>query len=104
MGTTPAQVPTAINGLQGEVSRLCIARLSSDELAISKKKLLGKYALGKQTSSQLAYIYGWYESLGMGWEFDRQFTAAIEDITAAQVEEVANKYFSNPYYLSVVGP
>jgi zinc protease len=104
MGTTPNNLLTAINGLQGEMARLCVTRLSGEELTTTKNKLLGKYALAKQTSSQMAYIYGWYETLGLGWEFDRKFTAEIENVTTAQIEEVAHQHFSSPYYLSVVGP
>ncbi len=104
MGTASENLLTAINGLQGEMARLCATRLSGEELTTTKSKLLGKYALAKQTSSQMAYIYGWYETLGLGWEFDQKFTAAIDSVTTAQIEEVAHQYFSSPYYLSVVGP
>ncbi len=104
MGTTPENLQQAIDGLQGEIARLCAIQLSDEELTTTKSKLLGKYALAKQTSSQMAYIYGWYETLGLGWEFDRKFTTAIDDVTTTQVQEVAQQYFSSPYYLSVVGP
>ena len=104
MGTTPDNLQQAIAGLQGEMARLCAIQLNDQELSITKSKLLGKYALAKQTSSQMAYIYGWYETLGLGWEFDRQFTNAIDGVTTTQVQEVAQQYFSSPYYLSVVGP
>jgi zinc protease len=104
MGTASENLLTAINGLQGEIARLCATRLSGEELTTTKNKLIGKYALAKQTNSQMAYIYGWYETLGLGWEFDQKFTAAIENVTTVQIEEVAHQYFSSPYYLSVVGP
>ncbi len=104
MGTTPDNLQQAITGLQSEMARLYAIQLNDEELSTTKSKLLGKYALAKQTSSQLAYIYGWYETLGLGWEFDRQFTTAIEGVTTNQIQEVAQQYFSSPYYLSVVGP
>lgn len=104
MGTTPDNLRQAIDGLQGEMARLYTTQLNDEELSTTKSKLLGKYALAKQTSSQMAYIYGWYETLGLGWEFDRQFTNAIEGVTTKQIQEVAQQYFSSPYYLSVVGP
>ncbi|MFN5863120.1 MAG: insulinase family protein, partial [Pseudanabaena sp.] len=67
-----------------------------------KSKLLGQYALGKQTNSQIAQIYGWYEVIGLGLEFDRQFVEAIEAVTEADIQNVAQKYFTNPA-ISVVG-
>ncbi len=103
MGTANEKVSMAINGLQGELARLCVARLSEEELADTKTKLLGKYALSKQTNGQLAYIYGWYESLGLGWDFNQTLSSSIEALTTAQIEDVAVKYFDRPYHLSVVG-
>ncbi len=103
MGTANEKVAMAINGLQGELTRLCVARLSEEELADTKTKLLGKYALSKQTNGQLAYIYGWYESLGLGWDFDQTLSKSIDALTTTQIEEVAIKYFDRPYHLSVVG-
>ncbi len=103
MGTANEKVSMAINGLQGELARLCVARLSEEELTDTKTKLLGKYALSKQTNGQLAYIYGWYESLGLGWDFDQTLSKSINALTTHQIEDVAIKYFDRPYHLSVVG-
>ncbi len=103
MGTANEKVSMAINGLQGEMARLCVAKLSEEELADTKTKLLGKYALSKQTNGQLAYIYGWYESLGLGWDFDQTLSKSINALTTDKIEEVAVKYFDRPYHLSVVG-
>jgi zinc protease len=103
MGTANEKVAMAINGLQAELARLCVAKLSEEELADTKTKLLGKYALSKQTNGQLAYIYGWYESLGLGWDFDQTLSRSIEALTTSQIEDVALKYFDRPYHLSVVG-
>jgi zinc protease len=103
MGTANEKVSMAINGLQGEMARLCVAKLSEEELADTKTKLIGKYALSKQTNGQLAYIYGWYESLGLGWDFDQTLSKSIDALTTDKIEEVAVKYFDRPYHLSVVG-
>ena len=103
MGTANEKVSMAINGLQGEMARLCVAKLSEEELTDTKTKLLGKYALSKQTNGQLAYVYGWYESLGLGWDFDQTLTKSINALTPEEIEHVAVKYFDRPYHLSVVG-
>ena len=65
--------------------------------------MLGQYALGKQTNSEIAQIFGWYESLGLGVEFDSFFQNAIAEVTSEQVIEVANRYLTHPY-ISVVRP
>jgi len=103
MGTAPTNTEIAIEGLSTEVERLTKETLSEAELQGAKNKLLGQYALGKQTNGEIAQTYGWYETLGLGIEFDRDFQAAIPPITPAMVREVANKYLSKPY-ISLVKP
>ncbi len=63
---------------------------------MAKSKLLGQYALGKQTNSQIAHVMGWYELLGLGMEFDQQFTEHLAQITAAEIQAAAQKYFVAP--------
>lgn len=103
MGTAPSNTEIAIEGLSTEVARLTREILSVEEIQGAKNKLLGQYALGKQTNSEIAQTYGWYESLGLGVEFDRTFQASIAPITAERVQKVANKYLSQPY-ISIVKP
>ena len=103
MGTAPTNTQTAIEGLSTEVERLTKQTLSEEELQGAKNKLLGQYALGKQTNGEIAQTYGWYETLGLGVEFDRTFQDTIPPITPEQVREVAVKYLSKPY-ISIVKP
>ena len=53
MGTAPQNVSVAIDGLESEVKRLCHTALTLEDLQIAKNKLLGQYALGKQTNGQV---------------------------------------------------
>ncbi|MBE9045678.1 insulinase family protein [Pleurocapsales cyanobacterium LEGE 10410] len=103
MGTAPSNTEIAIEGLSTEVERLTKETLTEEELQGAKNKLLGQYALGKQTNGEIAQTYGWYETLGMGVEFDNDFQATIPPITSDMVLEVANKYLSQPY-ISIVKP
>ena len=103
MGTAPTNTQIAIEGLSTEVERLTKQTLSDEELQGAKNKLLGQYALGKQTNGEIAQTYGWYETLGLGVEFDRTFQDTIPPITPDRVQQVAIKYLSKPY-ISIVKP
>jgi predicted Zn-dependent peptidase len=103
MGTAPENTATALDGLRTEVERLCSDPLSIDELQTAKNKLLGQYALGKQTNAQLAQVYGWYEALGLGIEFDIQFQKELSSVTPEMAQAAAKRYFIEPY-VSLVGP
>lgn len=103
MGTAPGNTAIALSGLQTELDRLCAHPLSSEEIQTAKNKLLGQYALGKQTNSQLAQSFGWYETLGLGVEFDAQFQTAIAGVTAEAAQAAARRCF-NAAYISLLGP
>jgi len=103
IGTAPENTEIAFDGLRTEVERLCTTRLSCDELEIAKNKLLGQYALGKQTNAQLAQVYGWYETIGLGIEFDLRFQQDVAQVTPTDAQALAQQYFLEPY-VSLVGP
>lgn len=103
MGTAPENTAIALEGLRTEVELLCTTLLEEDALQAAKNKLLGQYALGKQTNAQIAQIFGWYETLGLGIEFDTQFQQGVAAVTADHLQQAACRYLLEPY-ISLVGP
>ncbi|MBE9234004.1 insulinase family protein [Cuspidothrix issatschenkoi LEGE 03284] len=103
IGTAPENTTIAMNGLRQEVELLSDQLLSAADLQTAKNKIVGQYALGKQTNGNIAQIYGWYEILGLGIEFDQQFPELINNVTATDSMTVACKYLQAPY-VSLVGP
>jgi predicted Zn-dependent peptidase len=103
MGTAPENTAIALEGLRTEVELLCTTQLSEDSLQAAKNKLLGQYALGKQSNAQIAQIFGWYETIGLGIAFDIQFQEVVAGVTAAELQQAACQYFLEPY-VSLVGP
>jgi len=101
IGTAPHNSRVAIDGLQAEINRLRDVQLDEAELAAAKSKLIGQYALGKQTNAQIAQLLGWYETIGVGLEFDPAFPAAIDAVTAELAQTVAQTYFTQPYIVVV---
>jgi len=103
MGTASENTEIGLAGLRSEIDRLGVIPLSAEELQAAKNKMLGQYALGKQTNAQIAQTFGWYETLGLGIEFDQVFQKQIASITAEQAQAVAQQYLTKPY-VSLVGP
>ena len=103
IGTAPENAATALEGLRFEVERLRETLLTDDDLQAAKNKLLGQYALGKQTNAQLAQLLGWYEILGLGVEFDHQFPDLVNAVTALDTEAVAQAFFQDPTIV-LLGP
>ena len=103
IGTAPENTVIALEGLRTEVELLCTTPITADALQAAKNKILGQYALGKQTNAQIAQIFGWYETLGLGINFDTQFQQEVADLTAAVAQQAACQYLLEPY-VSLVGP
>ncbi|TVP58904.1 MAG: insulinase family protein [Nodularia sp. (in: Bacteria)] len=102
MGTAPENTSIALQGLRQEVDLLCTTEVSETALQAAKNKILGQYALGKQTNGQIAQIYGWYETLGLGLDFDQQFQELIASVSVKDTIASACKYLQEPY-VSLVG-
>ena len=103
IGTAPENTSVALDGLQSELRRLCEVPLTAHELQVAKNKMLGQYALGKQTNGQIAQLLGWYEILGLGTEYDEQFQTNIAAVTIEEVQEAAKRCFVDSY-ISILGP
>lgn len=103
LGTSPAQTPWAFSQLQKELEKLSLGAFLSTDLNIAKQKLLGQYALSKQTNDQLAHLFGWHEILQLGTTYDQHFQAQIQDMSLADVQHIASQYLQNPIR-SIVGP
>lgn len=103
IGTAPENAQVGFEGLVAEVERLCQVPLTATELQASQNKLLGQYALGKQTNADLAQLFGWYTIIDLGIEFDQKFQAAVHQITPDQIQAAAQRYFQTPY-ITIVGP
>ncbi|MBF2016501.1 MAG: insulinase family protein [Rivularia sp. T60_A2020_040] len=102
MGTAPENTITALEGLRREVDLLSSNKLAESALQTAKNKILGQYALSKQTNGQIAQIYGWYEILGLGIAFDQKFQEDITALTPVETINAAAKYLKEPF-VSVIG-
>lgn len=102
IGTNPQTLDKAKAGLFEEIKKLKTEFVSDKELADAKEKLLGNYVIGLETNLDKASNIGWYETTTRGYEFKDQYEKLINSITDADIIEVANKYFTDNYILSIV--
>lgn len=103
MGTAPSNAAIALEGLRYETERLCQEPLPEEELDAAKSKILGQYALGKQTNAQIGQLLGWYEALGLGVGFDDVFQEKVKAITPHTLQAIAQQYLSDPFTV-ILGP
>ncbi|MCS6781689.1 MAG: pitrilysin family protein [Gloeomargarita sp. SKYBB_i_bin120] len=103
LGTAAANTSLALVKLAAEMQRLLAEPLPEAELLTARSKLLGQYALGKQTNAQIAQLLGWYEVLGLGADYDWMFPQLIRQVTPEQLWRAAQRYLRHPW-VSLVGP
>ncbi|MFS8819090.1 insulinase family protein [Synechococcus sp. W60.1] len=103
MGTAAENTQVALERLQAEIHRLQANPLDPAEVEMAQRKLLGQYALSKQTNAQVAQLVGWYEILGLGMEFDQQYLQRVRQLTPEQLHQAAKTYLTNSA-IALVGP
>jgi predicted Zn-dependent peptidase len=102
IGTNPQTLEKSKQGLFKEIERLKTEYVGDKELKDAKEKLLGNYVIGLETNLDKATNVGWYEASDRGYEFKDKYEKLINSVTDADIIEVANKYFTENYILSVV--
>ncbi len=102
IGTNPATLEKAKTGLFREINRLKTEYVGDRELKDAKEKLLGNYIIGLETNLDKASNIGWYEASTRGYEFKDKYEKLINSVTDSDIIEVANKYFTDNYILSIV--
>ena len=89
---------------QQEIERLKKEPVPVAELSEAKSKLIGGFALAHDTNINQAFYMGLYETLGAGFTFDAIYPQLIQQVTPADVQQVAQKIFASPHVLSLVKP
>ena len=102
IGTNPKNYNTAKKDIFKEIQNLKTQFVTDKELQEAKDKLLGHYLLSKETNMEKASNAGWYEASGRGFEFDDKFPKIIQNVTAEDIINTANKYFNNNYVITTV--
>lgn len=102
-GTDPPNLSAVVATMLREVERLRTETPPADEVEKAKRGIIGRYALGREELEQQAFLLGWYEILGVGYDYDARFPQEIAAVTSADVHRVARQYLTN-HVLAVVAP
>ena len=96
LGTNPATARQAVAALEHETERVREEPVPDEEVERSKRYLSGRWRAEHQRSSDRAYYRGWFEVLGIGYEFDNRYPLLIETVTWEDLAEAAQTYLKNP--------
>ncbi len=104
IGTDPKNRARVVEGFQKEIEKLRTQPVSDQELQEAKNKLSGAFALAHETNASQAFYLGFYEVMGLGYEFDNRYPELIQQVSPEEIMDVARKYFTQPTVISIVAP
>jgi zinc protease len=104
IGTDPKNMSKVTAGFNQEIKRLQTEPVSTQELDNVKSKLIGMFELGHESNTSQATFIGLYETLGVGYGYDRKYPDLVKQVTSQDIQRVANQYFSQPKVVSIVAP
>ena len=104
IGTDPKNEQTVQDQFAKEIGTLQGAPVTDGELQQAKDKLIGSFALSHETNMNQAYYLGFFETVGVGYRYDEHYADLVRAVTPADIQRVAQKYFSQPNVTVVVAP
>jgi zinc protease len=75
-----------------EINRVLQQPVSPADLDAAKNYLIGQYALSRQRNSQRAYYLAWYETLGLGADFETRYPTLIAEVTPESLQAAVQPY------------
>ena len=104
IGTEPKNIRTSLNGFSKEINKIMTEMISDEELENAKNNAIGKRQFYQETNILEASLKGYYEFLGLGFEFEDKLIENIKTVTKEMIINTAKKCFDTPYSLSILAP
>ncbi len=104
IATEPKNINVCIDGFEKEIEKIKTIPVSEEELESAKNNIIGKRQFILETNSLQANIINLFEMEGLGFDYEDKFVSSIKSVTSADIIEVANKYFTKNYVLSILAP
>jgi zinc protease len=105
IGTSPANMRLAIDGLLQEIRRIIEEPVTADELQDAKDYLTGSFVFAFESSPQIARFLVHAEVYSLGFDYIEKYPHYVRAVTVDDISRVARMYLdSENYTLVVVGP
>ncbi len=105
IATEPKNIETALAGFKEEIDKIKCELVGEKELTDAKNNLMGKWAFSLETNQRQASLMAHYGILHLGFDHLDEIKKKIRVVTAEEIRECANKYFTDEdYVLSILKP
>ena len=105
IGTSPAKITQAVDGIRRELDKLRQTPVSQPELDRAKRYLIGNHDIGLQRNSSRAMTFGLDELYGLGFRRSLHYAEGIDAVTAENIQEAMKTYLDpSKMVVSIVKP
>ena len=104
IGTEPSNIQTSIDGFKEEIEKIKNILVSEEELNNAKNNIIGKQQFVTETNSQQANLMAYYLITDRPYDYQAKIINALRNVTAEELKECANKYFTDNFVLAVLKP
>ncbi len=104
IGTEPSNIQTSIDGFKEEIEKIKNELISEDELENAKNNIIGKQQFVTETNSQQANLMAYYSITDRPYNYQQIVVENIRKVTAEELKDCANKYFTEDSILAVLKP
>ncbi len=104
IATEPKNIRTCLEGFEKEINKIVTELISDEELENAKNNAIGKRQFYKETNLLEASLNGYYEFLGLGFNFEEKLIDRMKNITKNDIIKAAEICFSKPNALCILAP
>ena len=104
IGTEPSNIQTSIAGFKEEIEKIKNIPVSEEELKNAVNNLIGKQQFVTETNGQQANLMAYYAIMGKPFEYREEIVEKLHKVTPQDIQDCANKYFTDDYVISVIKP
>lgn len=104
IGTEPGNIQTSIEGFKEEIEKIKNILVPENELRNAKNNIIGKQQFVTETNSQQANLMAYYAITGRPFCYQNTIIEELKKVTAEELKECANKYFTDDYVLAILKP
>lgn len=104
IATEPKNIQTCLDGFKTEIDKLKNELVSEKELESAKNNVIGKQQFVTETNVQQANQLAYYGIMELGFDFQDKVSKKLAQVTPAQIQNCANKYFTENSVLSILKP
>lgn len=104
IATEPKNIPICLEGFMTEIQKLKDTKVSDEELESAKNNVIGKQQFVTETNAQQANLLAYYGIMGLGFDFQDKILGQIKKVTPEQIQNCAQKYFTDKSVISILKP